>query len=190
MSLSLTGGVFNSAVLKTPSGMNLTRPTSGKVRQALFNILRGEFEDEDFLDLYAGSGAVGLEALSRGARRVTLVEQHPAAFRVLESNVRLLTERGAARDSIVTVRQDARAFCHAASQAAATAGTRFAVAFADPPFGQDFSGLWAVMRPLLADGGTGIVQFPTRSPPDFAVQADRILEYGESGLAVFKAKAG
>jgi 16S rRNA (guanine966-N2)-methyltransferase len=181
MSLSLTGGTFNGSVLKTPTGMNLTRPTSGKVRQALFNILRGSVEGEDFLDLYAGSGAVGLEALSRDARRVTLVEQHPAAYRVLEANVRLLTERGAARDSVVTIRQDARTYC----QTAAAARTRFKVVFADPPFGQDFSGLWDAMRPLLPEGGTGIVQYPTRSPPDFAVRADRIIEYGESSLALF-----
>lgn len=185
MSLSLTGGRFNGAVLKTPTGMNLTRPTSGKVRQALFNILQGSVEGEDFLDLYAGSGAVGLEALSRGARCVTLVEQHPAAYRVLESNVRLLAERGAARDSVVMIRQDARTFC----KTAAAAGTCFKVVFADPPFGQDFSGLWDAMRPLLTEDGTGIVQFPTRSPPDFAVRADRIVDYGESSLALFKANA-
>jgi 16S rRNA (guanine966-N2)-methyltransferase len=188
MSLSLTGGQFNGAVLKTPTGMNLTRPTSGKVRQALFNILRGEFEDEGFLDLYAGSGAVGLEALSRGARRVTLVEHHSAAFRVLEGNVKLLIERGAEAARIESVRQDARSFC--ASLAATKGGQRFAVVFADPPFGQDFSGLWDLMRPLVAPGGFAIVQYPSRTPPGFTAQADRIVAYGESSLAVFRVSAG
>lgn len=183
MSLSLTGGDFNGAVLKTPTGMNLTRPTSGKVRQALFNILRGTFEDEAFLDLYAGSGAVGLEALSRGAARVTLVEHHAAAFRVLDGNVKLLVARGAAADRIETVKQDARAYC--ATQGAA-GGRRFAVVFADPPFGQDFTGLWDAMRPLVAPGGVGVIQYPSRNPPDFAAAADRVVAYGESSLAFFK----
>lgn len=183
MSLSITGGTFNGSVLKTPTGMNLTRPTSGKVRQALFNILRGAFEDEDFLDLYAGSGAVGFEALSRGARRTTLVEQNSAAFRVLEANAKLLAERGATRDTLVLVKQDARAYCR--DQAAKKDGHRFAVVFADPPFGQDFSGLWDAMRPLVTPGGIGIVQYPTRSPPDFTAQAQRVIAYGESTLAFF-----
>jgi len=184
MSLSLTGGTFNGSVLKTPAGMNLTRPTSGKVRQALFNMLRGSFEDEDFLDLYAGSGAVGFEALSRGARRATLVEHNPAAFRVLEGNAKLLMERGAARAALDLVKQDARTYCKV--QAENTEGRRFAVVFADPPFGQDFSGLWDAMRPLVAPGGTGIVQYPTRSRPDFAAQAQRLVAYGESTLALLE----
>lgn len=182
MSLSLTGGVFNGMTLKAPTGMNLTRPTSGKVRQALFNVLRGAFEDGDFLDLYAGSGAVGLEALSRGARRAVLVENHPAALRVLEANCRLLIARGADATALEWTKREARAYCKAADES----GTRFSVVFADPPFGQDFTGLWDLMRPLVATGGVGVVQFPSRTPPDFAQKADRLLEYGESTLAVFR----
>src|SRR5690606_16957713 len=118
------------------------RPTSGKVRQALFNILRGHVEDGSFLDLYAGSGAVGLEALSRGARRVVLVERNAAALRTLEANCALLVARGAASGSLERVRRDARAYC---SGEAAPGGERFDVVFADPPFGQDFTGLWDLM---------------------------------------------
>jgi 16S rRNA (guanine966-N2)-methyltransferase len=186
MSLSLTGGAYNGSVLKTPAGMTLTRPTSGKVRQALFNVLRGVFEDEDFVDLYAGSGAVGFEAISRGAKRCVLVEHHPAAFRVLESNRQLLIGRGAAPESAVALRQDARAFC----AQSAKSGTTYAVVFADPPFGQDFSGLWDAMRPLVAPGGCGVVQFPSRTPPDFAARADRVIPYGESSLAFFNGDPG
>lgn len=181
MALTLTGGRFKAASLKTPSGSGLTRPTSGKVRQALFNILRGRFEDEDFLDLYAGSGAVGLEAASRGARRATLVEHHAVAFRALAENCALLRTRGADANSLEPVRAEARAFC----AAAAREGRRFAIVFADPPFGQDFGGLLDAIRPLVAPGGLAIVQFPARKPPDFIARADRVLNYGESGLALF-----
>src|SRR5690606_28721695 len=129
-------------------------------------------------------GAVGLEALSRGARRVVLVERNAAALRTLEANCALLVARGAASGSLERVRRDARAYC---SGEAAPGGERFDVVFADPPFGQDFTGLWDLMRPLVAPGGFGIVQFPARTPPDFAARADRVVEYGESGIALFSA---
>jgi 16S rRNA (guanine966-N2)-methyltransferase len=190
MSLSLTGGRFNGAVLKTPAGASLTRPTSGKVRQALFNVLRGRFEGGDFLDLYAGSGAVGMEAVSRGARRAVLVEHHPAAFRALEANRALLVARGADPASLRAVRRDARSFCKeiVAGPGQDFSPGSFSVVFADPPFDQDFSGLWDAMSPLLAPDGAGLVQFPARRPPDFAARADRILEYGESAIALFHPK--
>lgn len=184
MSLSITGGIFNGSVLRTPSGADLTRPTSGKVRQALFNVLRGRFEDADFLDAFAGSGSVGIEAVSRGAAKAVLVEKHPAAFRELEANCRLVQARGASRESLECVRQDARTFC---LNAAKPEGPRFAVAFADPPFGQDFAGLPELLIPLLAPGGIAVVQFPTRNPPAWLPTAGRVLVYGESSLALFEA---
>ncbi len=182
MSLSITGGRFKGAVLRTPAGKDLTRPTSGKTRQALFNILQDRLDGADFLDLYAGSGAVGLEALSRGCR-ATLVENHAAAFRVLEANCRLLLSRGAEAESLQWVREDAGKF----PERMAAKGRRFSVVFADPPFSMDFSGLWDRIKPLLTEGGMGIVQFPTRNPPDFTARALRVYAYGESSLAVFEA---
>ncbi|HEX2613663.1 MAG TPA: RsmD family RNA methyltransferase, partial [Fibrobacteria bacterium] len=137
-------------------------------------------------DLFAGSGAVGLEAVSRGAKRAVLVEHHPAAFRALEATRALLVARGADPRSMLAVRRDARDFC-AKPPPEFPAGS-FSVVFADPPFGQDFTGLWDVMRPLLEPEGTGLVQFPARRPPDFAARADRILEYGESAIALFRPK--
>jgi 16S rRNA (guanine966-N2)-methyltransferase len=189
MALSITGGTFNGSVLRTPGGMDLTRPTSGKVRQALFNILRGRIEDADFLDLFAGSGSVGLEALSRGSRKTVLVEQHPEAFKVLEANCKLLLSRGAAPDTLEWLRQDARAYC----ERAAREGRRFGTVFADPPFGQDFSRLPELVRPLLEPGGVAVIQYPTRNPPTWAGTLggdSRILVYGESSLAVFGADQG
>jgi 16S rRNA (guanine966-N2)-methyltransferase len=198
MSLSITGGRFNGSVLRTPAGANLTRPTSGKVRQALFNVLQnalrdhlpGGIEDARFVDLFAGSGSVGLEALSRGARKTLLVESHPAAFKVLEANCRLLLSRGAEPDTLEWLRQDARVFCKNAR--AKTAAERFDVVFADPPFGQDFSSLPELLRPLLKPNGLAVVQFPSRNPPGWVAMLDssapgggRVLVYGESSLAIF-----
>ena len=182
MSLSLTGGRFKGAVLRTPTGRDLTRPTSGKVRQALFNILQDRIEGSTFVDLYAGSGSVGFEALSRGCSRVALVENHSAAFKILESNRLLLITRGAEAQSVECIREDSIKFCQRVQGVAS-----FDIVFADPPFTRDFTGLWESMKPLLSEDGVGVVQFPTRNPPDFTETATRTYVYGESSLAVFQA---
>src|SRR5215217_909994 len=186
MSIAITGGTFNGSVLRTPSGADLTRPTSGKVRQALFNVLRGRFEDVEFLDLYAGSGSVGIEALSRGASKAVLVEKHPAALRELEANCKLIVSRGAAKESLQCVKQEARAFCLQEAGKSAVEGHRFGVAFADPPFGQDFAGLPDLLIPLLMPEGMAVIQFPSRNPPVWLSRAARVLVYGESSLALFE----
>lgn len=86
MGLRIAGGTFRGRVLKTPPSF-ITRPTQERVRQALFNILQFEIEDLIFADLFAGSGAVGLEALSRGAEHVYFVERNHKAFAALKANV-------------------------------------------------------------------------------------------------------
>jgi len=179
--LKITGGQFKGTVLRVPSGRDLTRPTSDKVRQALFNILQGRAGESAFLDLYAGSGAVGLEALSRGYPRSVMVEKHPAAFACLEANCLLMEERGAEKGSLEWKRLDVQDYCKKGLQS----GWKFSVVFADPPFGDDFTGLWDRVSPLIAEDGIGIIQFPSRKPPVFTEKAARIYAYGESSLAVF-----
>ncbi len=84
--MRIIAGTYRSRTLAAPPGMS-TRPTSDRLRETLFNVLAPRIEGATFLDLYAGSGAVGLEALSRGAQRVTFVERAPAALKVLEANL-------------------------------------------------------------------------------------------------------
>src|SRR6185295_5984670 len=85
MALRIVAGRWRGRRLVAPRGRD-TRPTSDRVREALFSIL-GPLEGERVLDLFAGSGALGLEALSRGAASATLVERAPAALRALRDNV-------------------------------------------------------------------------------------------------------
>lgn len=89
MSLRILGGAFKGRILKAPKTLS-TRPTQGIVRQAVFNICQHQIEGARFLDLFAGSGAMGLEAISRGAIRATFVEQAPAATRCIRENIELL----------------------------------------------------------------------------------------------------
>jgi 16S rRNA (guanine(966)-N(2))-methyltransferase RsmD len=87
--MRVIAGEFRSRRLKTLPGMAL-RPTPDRLREALFNILSPRIADCVFVDAYAGSGAVGIEALSRGAARAVFIERHPAAARVIRENLAAL----------------------------------------------------------------------------------------------------
>lgn len=84
--LRICGGEFRGRMLHAPEGLN-TRPTSSRVREALFSILGPTIEGASVLDGFAGSGALGLEALSRGAAHVTFMESHPRALATLTRNI-------------------------------------------------------------------------------------------------------
>jgi 16S rRNA (guanine(966)-N(2))-methyltransferase RsmD len=84
--MRIIAGSYRSRTLAAPAGL-ATRPTSDRLRETLFNVLAPRIECANFLDLYAGSGAVGIEALSRGAARVEFVERAPAALFVLSANL-------------------------------------------------------------------------------------------------------
>jgi 16S rRNA (guanine966-N2)-methyltransferase len=89
MSLRIIGGKYKGQMLKTPPSSS-TRPTQGMLREALFNICQNYVEGTRFLDLFAGSGAIGFEALSRGASSVAFVEQNRGAISCLKENIQKL----------------------------------------------------------------------------------------------------
>lgn len=119
----IVAGIWRGRRIETPKGSKV-RPTADRVREAWMSILHDLLPDALVLDLCAGSGALGLEALSRGAERVDLVEQAPATLRVLERNIATL----GAGDRARVVRADA--VRHAAGLSAGA----YDVAFADPPY--------------------------------------------------------
>jgi 16S rRNA (guanine966-N2)-methyltransferase len=86
LAMRIIAGTLRSRVLQAPAGL-ATRPTTDRLRETLFNVLAPRISGAAFLDLYAGSGAVGIEALSRGAAYVTFVERAPAALKVLRKNL-------------------------------------------------------------------------------------------------------
>jgi 16S rRNA (guanine(966)-N(2))-methyltransferase RsmD len=91
--MRVIAGKYRSRVLHAPRGQD-TRPTSDRLRETLFNVLAPQIEGTLFLDLYAGSGAVGIEALSRGAREAIFVEQADAPLRAIRSNLAALGIHG------------------------------------------------------------------------------------------------
>jgi 16S rRNA (guanine(966)-N(2))-methyltransferase RsmD len=93
----IMGGEHRSRILETPSGADVTRPMTGRVKESIFNILRGWFEGTVVLDLFAGVGTMGLEALSRGARLAVLVERDRGVHECLCRNVEALRVADRAR---------------------------------------------------------------------------------------------
>lgn len=104
MSLRIIGGVYGSRVLKSVRGLG-TRPLLGQVKGAVFNILGEQVADAVVWDHFAGTGATGIEALSRGARQVVFVEKNNKALEILRDNLRMLGEDAVARS--VVARGDA-----------------------------------------------------------------------------------
>jgi 16S rRNA (guanine966-N2)-methyltransferase len=154
----IVAGVAKGRRLAVPA--QLTRPTSDRAREALFSSLasRVGIEGTRFLDLFAGSGAVGLEALSRGAAAVTLVESDRAACQALRANVAAIGLPGAE-----VLQRDAMAYLAAEANPAEP----FDVAFADPPYRLDDGRLAELLQLLaarwLADEALVVVERSARS---------------------------
>jgi 16S rRNA (guanine966-N2)-methyltransferase len=122
--MRIVGGRYAGRDLTSPNDFRV-RPTAEHVRAALLDILAPDLEDASVLDLFAGSGALGLEALSRGARRCDFVETRPASLHALKANVVALRMKDRSR----IFRKDALPFAAALHEGA------YDLAFADPPYG-------------------------------------------------------
>ena len=143
----IISGNWKGRKLSFPSAPAL-RPSLGRVRETLFNWLRAEVADSRCLDLYAGSGALGFEALSRGAAEVTFVDRDPKVIKALQANATRLNARGC-----IIVRSSARKFL-------ARAGQPWDIVFLDPPFaeGDLVPTLDALLQQNLVSHG-GLVYF-------------------------------
>jgi 16S rRNA (guanine(966)-N(2))-methyltransferase RsmD len=127
-----------------------TRPTSDRLRETLFNVLAPRIEGAAFLDLYAGSGAVGLEAFSRGAARVAFVEHAPAALKVLHGNLERLGISSGVRVHAKSVSAFLRPFAKSGPKP-----ERYEVLFLDPPY--DAAEEYAFTLGLLGGMAQGIL---------------------------------
>jgi 16S rRNA (guanine(966)-N(2))-methyltransferase RsmD len=180
----IIGGQGKGRRLKTPAG-DATRPTGARVRQTLFDILAPEIPGCRFLDAFAGSGGVGLEALSRGAAVVVLVDLSPAAVAALRKNVRALAAAGGCAR---VYRQDARV----ALAGLAGAGEAFDVIYLDPPYDSDLYELLletVAARSLLVPGGVAVAEhFKKRALPERIGNLARVREarVGDHRLSFYR----
>ena len=171
----IIAGSHRGRRLQVPPGTG-TRPTSDRAREGLFSSLLSltDLEDADVLDLYAGSGALGLEALSRGARAATFVEDDAVALRVLRQNVEATGLPGTVVDA------DVGRFLQRPP-------TAYRVVLADPPYATEVD-LEAVL-PWLEDGGILVLERATRGPAPAAPEGlweERSRRYGEATLWYFR----
>ena len=184
----IIAGLAGGRRLATPPGRS-TRPTSDRTREGLFGTvtaIRGGLEGAAVLDLYAGSGAVGLEALSRGATDVLLVESDPRAARVIRENIAAVGLAGA---RVVTDRVE-RLLARGAAGTGGPGGPARDFVFADPPYALSDDELRQVLGGLLqpgwlAPGALIAVERGTRSgplswPPGYV--SDRCRRYGDATL--------
>ena len=155
----IIGGAWRSRLISFPVRTDL-RPTPDRVRETLFNWLGQDLTGKVCLDLYAGSGALGLEAASRGARRVVMVERDAGVFRSLQANVAMLNAA-----AVELKRADALEFLRADD------GT-YDVVFLDPPFSANYlPQVLPALVPRLAAGAMVHVEAPraTALPPPWVV---------------------
>jgi len=127
--MRIIAGKFRRRVLKSTKGMAL-RPTSDKLRETLFNVLGDLVVDARFMDLFAGTGAVGIEALSRGAREAIFVEKHPPTAALIKENLEALDIRTGAR----VVTSDALKALERIAGEPAEKIARIDILFLDPPY--------------------------------------------------------
>lgn len=185
--MRIIAGSLRRRILEAPPGL-ATRPTSDRLRETLFNVLSPRIEGAVFLDLYAGSGAVGIEALSHGARQVTFVEWAPAALKVLRANMARLGLTAGFHLYPGSV----GAYLHKARPAD---GVSFDVVFLDPPYeaGDEYAatlGLFGgAAAGLLANGAVVIAEHRRRDPlePSYgSMVRARLLEQGDAGLSFYE----
>ncbi len=188
--LRLTGGEFRGRSIQTPperAGKSFLRPTQAKLRQALFNSIQGRIEGAKVLDLFSGSGALGFEALSRGAESVVFVEDSRIAVRLIEKNAETLGVRERMKifgDSVTKVLQRVQG------------ESPFDIVFADPPYEGDWE-TWLLnempWKDVLVVEGIfclewGIKKSKVDSVPEVISVLTKIREknYGDSILTTYQ----
>ena len=136
--------------LNTVAGMDV-RPTTDRIKETLFNIIAGELYDCSFLDLFSGSGAIGIEALSRGAREAVFVDKNKASIACIEDNLKRTHLRGKAQ----VIQSD----CISSIDRLSGLGRRFDLIFMDPPYGKSLERdvLGTLSRSKAADKQTLII---------------------------------
>ena len=175
--MRIIAGTHRGRRIAAPKGM-ATRPTGDRVREAVFNLI-GPVDGATVLDLFAGSGAMGLEALSRGARHCVFVDSDRGVAQVIRANLDSLELTGAsilARDAIDVLRQES------------AAGRLYDLVLVDPPYAD-----WAGLEPRLVDvlpqvleaDGRVVVETAARTEPHLGLDLVTSRRYGSARISVF-----
>lgn len=182
--MRVIAGKYRGRKLKSPPSLQ-TRPTSDRLRETLFNILAPRIEGVRFLDLCAGTGAVGMEALSRGAEHVSFVEQSRKMCGLIEANLEALR---IGRNEFELITADAFDFLR---RRVKKAGESFDIVYFDPPYAADYEAVLSMLgqRSLLAGDGIVIVEHHKKKAMAEAyggLCSYRQLKQGDSVLSFYR----
>jgi 16S rRNA (guanine(966)-N(2))-methyltransferase RsmD len=192
--MRIIAGSLRSRTLEAPRGL-ATRPTSDRLRETIFNVLAPRIGGAVFLDLYAGSGAVGMEALSRGAARAEFVERAPAALKVLRANLERLGLRTGFR-----IHDAAVGACLRRMQAGlkASGGGIFDLVYLDPPYDayEEYAATLGLLggsaAGLLAAGAVVVAEHRRKGGREERIEdrygsleRTRLLEQGDAALSFY-----
>jgi 16S rRNA (guanine966-N2)-methyltransferase len=173
--MRILSGTFKNRTLFSPKG-GKTRPTSSKMRASVFNILQGLVEGADFLDVFAGSGAMGFEALSRGAASATFIERDAQAARCIRQNLKTLGINGKIlqRDASLALKQ---------------LDKKYDIIYIDPPYDLEITPLLKLLPSLIKDGGSILVEQSSRVELDVSpLTLENKRTYGDSVLYFLSAE--
>ena len=188
--MRVIAGQYRSRLLQAPPGMN-TRPTSDRLRETLFNVLAPRVAGAVLLDLYAGSGAVGIEALSRRAREAIFVEQAEPALRAIRSNLAALRIQGGYALEPRSVAAGLRRL--------AEGGRAADLVFLDPPYdaaeqyGLALGLLGGECRSVIASDGWVVAEHEKRRDLDEhygSLARFRVLKQGDAALSFYRIDSG
>jgi 16S rRNA (guanine966-N2)-methyltransferase len=189
--MRVIAGTYRSRQLKSLNTPNL-RPTSDRLRETLFNVLHQRMPGAHFLDLFAGTGAVGIEALSRGAQEVVFVENHPPAARLIREN---LTSLGI-KSGVTVLQLDALAALEKIQQRQKDAPFAFDFIFLDPPYAaaEQYLQVMAFLAgAVFVSPDTVVIAEHTRKlelPEEFGtLERLRVLKQGDAVLSFYRRRA-
>lgn len=186
--MRIIAGIYRSRILKSLKGLAL-RPTSDRLRETLFDVLGPSVAGSRFLDLFAGTGAIGIEALSRGAREVVFIENHAPSAALIRRNLESLD----IRSGFHVLPMDALRGLERLASGQKGGGAGFDFVFLDPPYAaaEDYARVLRFLgsTDLLASGG--IVVAEHRRSFDLPVEAGvlrrvRILKQGDAALSFYR----
>lgn len=182
--MRIIAGTCKGRTLRGPTGGGV-RPTSDRLRETIFNVVREEVDAAQVLDAFAGTGALGLEALSRGAARVTFVDRDPRALAVLRQNV----EACGAANACVIIRDD---FIGLSARHRDLG--RFTLALLDPPYDhRDLDAVLAEAGRLMAPAGIVVLEHSRRRETPGQVDGltrYRVITAGDSALSLYTLTEG
>lgn len=179
--MRIVAGSFGGRRLEAPRGGSI-RPTADRVREALFSIIADRLRHAFVLDLFAGTGALGLEALSRGASQAIFVDQSRDAIRLVRSNI---ARCGAGDRSVVL-----QASAEAAIRMLLAQSIRFHIIFLDPPYaGGDLQRILPLLEPLAAPGALVLAEHGIRQPAPERLGGWRLARarrYGDTAISFYE----